>query len=458
MPEKRVRSKQFTGVYWRLSKDPTRKFNGKPDKAFDLCFRENGKLKWECVGWLSTGMSEQLAAQERQKRILKITNPESTPEPETKESNSPKRFGELAENYFIEMEGDNKHTGRERNRYDKHLKKTLDALPYTEIDLTLANQIKGVLLKKMLPSSAKKCLSLCCAIFNSNRTAGIITGKVNPFGRESGFKMPVPQNKCERYLEPEEAEALLAGLKKRSPQLHDMAYVSLHTGVRSTELFSVCGGDIILKGGFFWVTAKGGERQKVFASKDVLELMAGYKRRHGEYIFQARGGKRLTLISDTFRRVAEELGLTPPTVMIIGGKEVVIPRTKAQKQQDNLKKVWFHTLRHTFASWLAQTGQVTLHELRDLMRHDSIKMTERYAHMIPDGIKEQSWRINEILTNHRHTKQKAPELEENNKEATLSIFEKAMLETFTDEQLKMYHQFKSNHSAMPIAQADAAVA
>lgn len=455
MAEKRTKSKQFTGVYWRLSKDPTRKFNGKPDRAFDFCYRENGKLKWECAGWLSTGMSEQLAAQERQKKIIKAKNPEAYaeafPEPAI-ESEPTKTFGELAENYFVEMEGENKHSSRERNRYKTHLQKTLDALPYTDIDLTLANKLKGALLTKMLPSSAKKCLSLCSAIFNSNRTAGIITGKVNPFGRESGFKMPVPQNKCERYLEPAEAEALLVELKKRSPQLHDLAYVSLHTGARSTELFSVCGGDIVITGGFFWTTAKGGSRHKVFASRDVLELMASYKRRHGEYIFQARGGRRLTLISDTFRRVAEELGLTPPTVMVVDGKEVRIPRTNAQKQQDNLKKVWFHTLRHTFASWLAQTGQVTLHDLRDLMRHESIKMTERYAHMIPDSIKEQSWRINEILTSHR----KSGEIEDGNREFPLEAFEAALLGSLSEEQRKMYQQLKNGKIISSVAPSDKA--
>lgn len=347
MAEKRTKSKQFTGVYWRLSKDPSRKFNGKPDKAFDYCYRENGKLKWECAGWLSTGMSENLAAQERQKKIMKAKNPEAYDKafPESDQELEPVlTFGDLAENYFLEMEGENKHTGRERNRYNKHLKATLDALPLTELNLALSKKLKAALLTKMLPGSAKKCLSLCSAIFNSNRSSGIITGMVNPFGKESGFKMPVPQNKCERYLEPAEAEILLAELKKRSPQLHDMAYVSLHTGARSTELFSVCGGDIDIKGGFFLDNSQRGSRQKIFASRDVLELMAGYKRRHGEFIFQARGGKRLKEIPDTFRRVVEELGLTPSTVMVVDGKEIRIPRTKAQKQQDNLKKVWFHTL------------------------------------------------------------------------------------------------------------------
>ncbi len=40
-------------------------------------------------------------------------------------------------------------------------------------------------------------------------------------------------------------------------------------------------------------------------------------------------------------------------------------------------------LRHTFASWLAQSGEVTLLELRDLMGHGDISSTQVYAHLIP---------------------------------------------------------------------------
>ncbi len=46
-------------------------------------------------------------------------------------------------------------------------------------------------------------------------------------------------------------------------------------------------------------------------------------------------------------------------------------------------KVVFHTLRHTFASWLAIQG-TPLYTIQKLMGHKSIKMTERYAHLCPD--------------------------------------------------------------------------
>ena len=41
-----------------------------------------------------------------------------------------------------------------------------------------------------------------------------------------------------------------------------------------------------------------------------------------------------------------------------------------------------HDLRHTCGAWLVQAG-VPLIEVRELLRHSTVRMTERYAHLAP---------------------------------------------------------------------------
>jgi len=51
--------------------------------------------------------------------------------------------------------------------------------------------------------------------------------------------------------------------------------------------------------------------------------------------------------------------------------------------EDRRQRATFHTLRHTYASWLAIQGTSIL-TIKELLGHKTLAMTERYSHLIPD--------------------------------------------------------------------------
>lgn len=59
------------------------------------------------------------------------------------------------------------------------------------------------------------------------------------------------------------------------------------------------------------------------------------------------------------------------------------------KKDTGIKDVTIHDFRHTFATWLAQSGTVSLQKLQEVMGHANINQTTKYAHLMPshlDGV------------------------------------------------------------------------
>ena len=62
-----------------------------------------------------------------------------------------------------------------------------------------------------------------------------------------------------------------------------------------------------------------------------------------------------------------------------------------------------HDLRHTCAAWLVSAG-VPLSEVRDLLGHSSVTVTERYAHLCPERVREAVTVLDNVLQgNIRHS-------------------------------------------------------
>lgn len=376
MAERKHIKTQYPGVYYRES---TERMVGKiPDRSYEVCYHDaGGKLCWHTVGRHSHGIRPAYANQVRSKILEEVAAGKNPAAARTI------TVGQAVDAYLAWADAEGKRTGPERNRYERHLKDRLHALPVMAVTPQILIDAKQRLAQTLGDQSLRHAFGFLRRAVNhiiEVRNLGI----ANPFSVKRGgaFRLPRVENAAVRFLTPDEAQALLRELKGRSRPLHDMALLSLRTGMRLTEIFDIRGQDLDEAAGLIHFAAKGGQRQHVPASEDLLAMLRAYDRDPGEYVFQARdGGPMRNGVSRTFERAVAVLGLNDGIT-------------------DARRRVRFHTLRHTFASWLAQSGQVTLHELMEQLRHERIEMTLRYAHLIPGHQRGKLRIIEDMLRQH----------------------------------------------------------
>jgi integrase len=195
-----------------------------------------------------------------------------------------------------------------------------------------------------------------------------------------GIKLPRVDNQRTRFLSHEEAHALLEEIKKRSLQVHDQAFLSLYAGLRFGEIASLKWGDIDLERGIIQIRdGKAGSRQ-AFMTDGVHEMFKSRrpeKAQPGDLVFKSRKGDKQTHVSQAFRRAVASLGLNAGI-------------------NDPRDKVVFHSLRHTFASWLVEQG-VDLYTVKELMGHKTLAMTERYSHLGQNTLKQAVQKLNKAI-------------------------------------------------------------
>ena len=362
----------YTGVYGRPSE--TRTHNGRPDISFDITYKLNGKKIWEKIGWASEGYTAKLASQIRAERLRSIRHGQELP----KHQNKAPYFKDLATKY-LEWAADNKTRNGQndvslcKNHLSPYFKdKRLDEISAFDLE-----KFKSDLSKKGLaPASVKHCLVLFRQIVNKAITWGTYEG-TNPI---KGVKMPTLQNKRERFLTYKEAKRLLPALAKSSKQLHDMALLSLHCGLRAGEIFNIKGQDLDFENDLINISdPKNKKSRKAFMTKAVKAMLSRFvPKTPSEYVFKdKRHGGKIKAISKIFRLVVDKIGFN---------EGITDPR----------QRVYFHSLRHTFASWLAMQGN-TLLTIKELMGHKTLEMTLRYAHLMPDQKRKATLNLEKVF-------------------------------------------------------------
>jgi integrase len=109
--------------------------------------------------------------------------------------------------------------------------------------------------------------------------------------------------------------------------------------------------------------------RSVFMTQDVKDMLVVIKpddANRDDLVFPGRGGVKIGKPSKTFKRVAGRLF--------------------NEGVKDSRQRVFFHTLRHTYASWLVTEG-VDLYRVKELLGHKDLTMTQRYAYLAPDTLR-----------------------------------------------------------------------
>ena len=185
-----------------------------------------------------------------------------------------------------------------------------------------------------------------------------------------GITLPKLNNQRARFLTPDEARALLAEIKRRSKKTWLMAMISLHCGLRFGEIARLCWSDVDFSEMSLHIReAKSGYGRHAVLTQDIADalrdLPGGLP---SDLLFPSKNGGVLSEVPDTFSRAVDYLGLNRGIT-------------------DRRQRIVFHSLRHTYASWLARSGQGQL-VIADRLGHRSLQMSIRYTHLMDKTRKE----------------------------------------------------------------------
>jgi site-specific recombinase XerD len=387
MPVKWI-STNFPGV--RYYKHKTRKHGVAYDKYFAIRYQKDGRRKEEGLGWSSEDWTAEDAALE----LAQLKKASKTGRGLTRLSERRKRRSDLKERiakesvtfkeFFTDVyyplaqaDKDPQSYKREYGLFNIWIDPIIGALPFKNIAPIHLEKIKRNMTKaEKSPRSVQYCLAVVRQVFNHAFRNSVFNGD-NPVKK---VKIPKVDNKRLRFLTREEAKTLFEAVKKESTEMWEMALLSLHCGLRASEIFRLTWIDINTEQGLMTAKdSKGNKTRYAYMTDQVREMLLNKDiGKLDDLLYPSTGGGQRREIPRSFEKVVKDLKLNEGIT-------------------DRRDKVVFHTLRHTYASWLVQSGE-SLYVVKERLGHSTMAMTERYSHLAP-GNAEQTVRTLEKILN-----------------------------------------------------------
>src|SRR6056297_256308 len=263
--------------------------------------------------------------------------------------------------------------------YDKHIREALGPLSWEELTpLVLNTWLRRQLETGLKNATINKHIFLLNRLIRTAEEWQVIPDGVRP--PRCLKKLPAGDYR-QRFLSQEEIRRLILACEQiRHPFLSLFIRFLMLTGARKGEARTAKWQDIDQERGVWCVpVSKNGRSRRIMLSSAALSVLSQTKEKSR----------------------ALDLPVGPGDFLFIN------PRTRTRyntfhvayfKARDmaGLPDVRIHDLRHTYASLLINNG-VSLYEVQELLGHCSPAMTQRYAHLLPNQLRERTEIIGRIM-------------------------------------------------------------
>lgn len=365
---KRIKT-DYPGVFYRLSE----RIGGTGfEKVYYVLYKKNGKLYEEKAGrqyadamtparasYIRSGLIEgkRLSRKEKKARAQAIKKAEE---------------GRWTIQKLWDVYSNGRETGKslstDKGRYEKYLKTPFGDKEPKDIFALDVDRLRIKLLKKKSSQTVLHVLNILTWIINFGVKNGICPGL------SFHIKKPTARNLVTEDLTPEQIKKLLEVIDADiHPQAGPMMKLALFSGMRRGEMFKLKWNHIDFERGFITLRdPKGGPDQTIPLNDSARELFKNHPRTKSPFVFPGRGGNQLTNVTKAVNEIKTKAGLPA-------------------------KFRPLHGLRHVFASMLASSGKVDMYVLQKLLTHKGPAMTQRYAHLRDETLKNASQIAGDII-------------------------------------------------------------
>lgn len=367
-----INSKKYEGVQYYIKANGT--------KSYYVRYKdETNKLKRVKVGDETDGTTEVYCKNKRIEILNALNKGEQPPKIVKQHRQNIITLNDVAEKYFASKENTRSTTDR-KSKYKKHLSPIIGQKSILNINKSDLEGIKNNLVsEKMLSKkTANVVIELFSTIFNFGFRDELYDA-VNPASKVSRFKV---NNTRERFLRDSEIKELYkqANLKDKEKSYGDMLEIftklALTTGARLEGILNIKKRDIDLQSEIIRITdfKNGGEIYSGYITDTTRELLQNKLQllNYNDYIvsFNSNGQQvRARQLQTRLKPILDDLfnvGLDT---------------------NDRINRIVIHSLRHTFASQLA-IANVSIRQIQELMNHNDIKQTMKYAKLQDDANKK----------------------------------------------------------------------